>query len=114
MIPFRQEYAFDKMARNEFGFQRSALQVYTGKRISASEADRLLQKIADHKWYVSESVGRDVGFHVAAIDFVENIYQPTARKGVETSLFEGFDRIKKWTVNAVHKYFEAKSDGQPL
>jgi len=36
-------------------------------------AEELWQEIEEHKWFLSERVGRDVGIKVACIDFIENI-----------------------------------------
>ncbi|MEN6464906.1 MAG: AAA family ATPase, partial [Syntrophaceae bacterium] len=35
----------------------------------------LWPKILNHKWLLSEKVGRDIGFRTACIDFLENIEQ---------------------------------------
>ena len=43
--------------------------------MSEKEAGKVWTKVQDHKWYVSERLGRDVGFRVAAVDFIENVYQ---------------------------------------
>lgn len=40
------------------------------------EAKKIWKKIEDHKWYLSERLGRDVGNRVAAVDYLENFYQP--------------------------------------
>lgn len=48
----------------------------SGRRLSKKEAEFLRPKIDDHKWYMSEKMGRDVGLKVAAIDYLENIYLP--------------------------------------
>lgn len=37
-------------------------------------------EIETHKWFLSEKLGRDVGFHVAAADYLENI-SPVKRDG---------------------------------
>ncbi len=63
----------------------------SGERFSIGEAERVWTKIADHKWLVSEKLGRDVGFNVAAIDYLENIYEKQARSvGAD---FGGYERI---------------------
>jgi transitional endoplasmic reticulum ATPase len=36
-------------------------------------AQDLWSKILQHKWLLSEKVGRDVGFRTACIDFLENM-----------------------------------------
>ena len=51
------------------------LYALTGVNLSAEEAWAVLPRIENHKWYVSERLGRDVGLRVAAVDFLENIYE---------------------------------------
>jgi len=83
------------------------LSEFTGKQFSRNEAEALFSKIKNHKWMMSEKLSRDVGFRVAAIDFMENFYQPQniLSKDSESSgnslrsLIEKFARF----------YFEAKS-----
>lgn len=59
--------------------QRTAMQrtLYTlaGVNLSAEEAWEVMPRIQNHKWYVSERLGRDVGLRVAAVDYFENIYE---------------------------------------
>ena len=52
-----------------------------GKRMRADEAGVLWNRIVDHKLFVSERLGRDVGVRVAAIDFLDNIYDENAASG---------------------------------
>ena len=94
------------------GEGRSLLQVYTGENISEREASSLLERIADHKWYVSQKLERDVGFHVAAIDYVENFYQPPKpRPGILTHLAHGTIKAVR---SAVTSYLKAKGRQIPL
>lgn len=53
--------------------EQHILHKLAGVKVSAAEASRLWQRVLDHKWYISERLGRDVGLRVAAIDFFENI-----------------------------------------
>ncbi len=47
----------------------------SGVRFEPEIAADLWEKILQHKWLLSEKVGRDVGFRTACIDFVENMEQ---------------------------------------
>ena len=47
----------------------------SGARFEADSASELWAKILQHKWLLSEKVGRDVGFRTACIDFLENMEQ---------------------------------------
>jgi hypothetical protein len=49
------------------------LRALTGFTLDASEARTAWPKILEHKWLLSEQLGRDVGLRVAATDFLENI-----------------------------------------
>lgn len=43
-------------------------------KLPSSKARELWPQILEHKWYISERLGRDTGLRVAAIDYFENIY----------------------------------------
>ncbi len=45
----------------------------SGHQVAPQGAEELWQKIVQHKWVLSEKLGRDVGTKVACKDFVENI-----------------------------------------
>lgn len=87
MIPYRLDYTIEKLTRSGPSVERTLLRIYTGDELSESDARSLWQRIADHKWYVSEQLSRDVGFHVAAVDYVENFYrtEPARPGGAKTS-----------------------------
>ncbi len=53
--------------------ERRILSSLTGIKLSEQDACRAWTRVLDHKWYVSERMGRDVGLRVAAIDYFENI-----------------------------------------
>jgi transitional endoplasmic reticulum ATPase len=44
-----------------------------GRKIEPQGAVELWQKILQHKWVLSEKLGRDAGTRVACLDFIENI-----------------------------------------
>ena len=49
------------------------LRALTGVTLGVLEARGLWPRIIEHKWFLSERLGRDVGLRVAAIDYLENI-----------------------------------------
>ncbi|HZS06784.1 MAG TPA: DUF4032 domain-containing protein [Blastocatellia bacterium] len=53
--------------------ERSVFKELTGVALPPGEALRLWPQILDHKWLISERLGRDVGLRVAAVDFLENM-----------------------------------------
>lgn len=46
---------------------------YTGHKFEPGRAQELCRKIVEHKWALSEKLGRDVGSRVAGVDYIENI-----------------------------------------
>jgi transitional endoplasmic reticulum ATPase len=46
---------------------------YSGHKVEPALAEDLWSKILEHKWVLSEKLGRDVGVKTACVDFVENI-----------------------------------------
>jgi transitional endoplasmic reticulum ATPase len=45
----------------------------TGQKLEPETARDLWPKILQHKWFLSEKLGRDVGTKVACLDFMENV-----------------------------------------
>jgi len=45
----------------------------TGQKVEPKTAAKLWPKIIQHKWVLSEKLGRDVGIKVACLDFIDNI-----------------------------------------
>jgi hypothetical protein len=61
-------------------------QALAGTGLSHKQLNKVLPYIQNHKWYVSERLGRDVGLRVTAIDFIENV-RPSV-KTVEPTIVE--------------------------
>ena len=75
MIPYRLDYTIEKILKNQgFNAQR-ILRTLTGKTLNRNEAENVWLEIKDHKWFVSKRLGRDIGFRVAAVDYLENFYK---------------------------------------
>jgi Domain of unknown function (DUF4032) len=55
-----------------------ALRKLTGVKLSEAEASAIWPRVLEHKWYVGERLGRDVGLRVAAVDYFENVERPPA------------------------------------
>lgn len=60
------------------GHSRS-LRRLAGVKLSADEARAEWTRVLEHKWYLGERLGRDVGLRVAAADYFENIRPPRER-----------------------------------
>jgi hypothetical protein len=86
------------------------VEAMTGIVLPRREAKIVLERIPDHKWLLSEQLGRDVGLKVAAIDLVENFYEPVPKIGF------GIFADKLWNAvrSAVGRYVETKSNVMPL
>ncbi len=59
-----------------------AVKRLVGVKLSQHEAECVWLRLLEHKWYLGERLGRDVGLRVAAVDYFENIHQP--RKQTQT------------------------------
>lgn len=46
---------------------------YSGRKVDTHDAQNLWQNILQHKWVLSEKLGRNVGTKVSCLDFMENI-----------------------------------------
>ena len=111
MIPYKLEFVIEETNSAELAAQ-GMLQAYTGKVIPRWEAARVWQRIPDHKWYLSERLGRDVGMRVAAVDFIENFYEPAKKPQGSWSQFfrTAWTRVGSW----VTMYLRAKEGLTPL
>jgi hypothetical protein len=58
---------------------RRSLRKLAGVELSAREARDVWPSVLEHKWYLGERLGRDVGLRVAAVDFFENVH-PAPRR----------------------------------
>jgi hypothetical protein len=74
LIPFRLALATERSTRSRSEDEQRILSSILNFRLSATEARAVWPQIEEHKWYVSEQLGRDVGLRVAALDYFENIH----------------------------------------
>jgi hypothetical protein len=70
---------FEKVTQPQLTDAQRTLNALAGVNLSPVEARETLPRVRDHKWYLSEYLGRDVGWHVAAVDYFENIESPRPR-----------------------------------
>ena len=99
-IPFRLDYVIEATLAETVNEHR-VLKELTGIKIAEDEARLAWPRILDHKWYISERLGRDVGLRVAAIDYMENIWSPSNRRPKQGALRERLS-------SAVAAYFEGR------
>lgn len=76
MIPFKLDYVVEATLAAGAAEEQKALRELAGVRLSAGEARTEWARVLEHKWFVSERLGRDVGLRVAALDYFENVRLP--------------------------------------
>ncbi|HEX8116597.1 MAG TPA: DUF4032 domain-containing protein [Pyrinomonadaceae bacterium] len=76
MIPFRLDYVIEKAGGEGACEEQEVLKELAGVRLKPSEARAEWPRVLEHKWLVSERLGRDVGLRVAALDYFENVRLP--------------------------------------
>lgn len=82
----------------------------SGTRLEPETAAELWPRILQHKWLMSEKLGRDVGLKVACIDFLENMEQ--ARE--EYLAYQQHDLINEMGGLAIsQEVWDTISDSQP-
>src|SRR5271157_5809040 len=81
-----------------------------GARLEPEAAAELWPRILQHKWLMSEKLGRDVGLRVACIDFLENMEQ--ARE--EYLAYQQQDLLKEMGALTISKeIWDTIADSQP-
>jgi transitional endoplasmic reticulum ATPase len=94
------------------GLEECVAQIFasTGQKFEPETAAMLWLKIVQHKWVLSEKLGRDVGIKVACLDFVENV-DPMTKDLEET---EQIQRLRDLGAQVVDRsVWETISESQP-
>jgi len=82
----------------------------SGAKFEPDIAADLWPKILKHKWLLSEKVGRDVGFRIACIDFLENQEQALA----EYMTYKRTDILNELGAQTISReMWDSISDSQP-
>ena len=76
MIPFRLDYVIERTLGGRPCEEQRLLKELAGVRLTPAEARAEWPRVLEHKWFVSERLGRDAGLRVAAIDYFENVRLP--------------------------------------
>lgn len=84
-LPFRLDYVIEKTLREAPASEQRVLRKLAGLKLSQTEARALWTRVLEHKWLLSERLGRNVGLHVAVIDYFENIDTLPTGKATDTS-----------------------------
>lgn len=69
---FRSDYVSERV-RADDEREEQKLNSATGARLTPAEAEEVWPQVLEHKWYLSERLGRDVGLRVAALDYFKNV-----------------------------------------
>jgi hypothetical protein len=90
MIPFKLDYVIELTLREQVSEEQKIIRELAGVKLSTAEARAEWPRVLEHKWFVSERLGRDTGLRVAAIDYFENVrlprYKRTGQKSQTTWL----------------------------
>jgi len=82
----------------------------SGAKFEPDIAADLWPKILKHKWLLSEKLGRDVGFRIACIDFLENMEQALA----EYMTYKRRDLLNEMGAQTIRReMWDSISDSQP-
>ena len=81
-IPIPLDHVIELARINDDYVERRALKTITGISLTGDEARSEWPRVLEHKWYMSERMGRDVGMRVAAIDYFDNIRPAPLREAV--------------------------------
>jgi hypothetical protein len=80
MIPFRLDYVIERTLGGRPCEEQRLLKELAGVRLTPAEARAEWPRVLEHKWFVSERLGRDTGLRVAAIDYFENVRLPRHKR----------------------------------
>jgi len=76
MVPFKLDYVIEQTLRGGASEEQRLLRELAGVRLGPAEAAAEWPRVLEHKWFVSERLGRDVGLRVAALDYFDNVRLP--------------------------------------
>lgn len=107
MIFYQLDYVVEEIKKNEPSKEQIILRKLTGENFTKKEAECIWERVVDHKWYIGERLKRDVGERVAAVDYIENFYEPNKMsKNNQSGVFR---RIMNSFANVSRAYFVSKS-----
>jgi hypothetical protein len=100
MIFSKLDYTIEKTFAQQPTLEQKFIFEFTGKRFPALEAEYIWSRVIDHKWYISERLNRDIGLRVAAVDYLNNIYEPSRSVMPKNDVKSHLMRIFKRFINA--------------
>ena len=93
MIPFKLNYVIERTLQDGRCEEQNLLRELAGVRLGPAEARAEWPRVLEHKWFVSERLGRDIGLRVAALDYFENVRLPRHKRTSHTSTATLLSRI---------------------
>lgn len=109
MIYYQLDYVVDEVLKNVPSPEQVYLKTYTNQEFPKKEAKYLWERILDHKWYIGERLKRDVGYRVAAVDYIENFYEPVSFYDNKNRKSGVFGKIFRPLGSNLKSYFVSKS-----
>ena len=82
----------------------------SGRKVEPQGAEDLWHKILQHKWVLSEKLGRDAGTKVAGLDFIENI-EPMDQKAHDSEKTQLLKKLGAMMVD--QEVWQTISESQP-
>lgn len=71
-VPFRSDYVTGRARADDEREKQKPISA-PAVRLAPAKAQEVWPQVLEHKWYLSERAGRDVGLRVAALDFFKNV-----------------------------------------
>ena len=109
MYFYQLDYVVEEVLKDVPSREQAFLKKYSAQEFSKKEAAYLWERITDHKWYIGERLKRDVGFHVATIDYLENFYEANSFFKGKRRQPKGLRRILGSANSTLRNYFVSKS-----
>lgn len=101
--------------------ERSEFELMTGLKgivlTEISQYEKLMNQIREHKYYMSERVGREVTYKEAAMDWYETIYRPIAARISQEGIhkeFPGREIADLYVYISDHKWMESQRRGYDI
>ena len=77
-VPSKLDHVIENVLADD-GSETGELKSAAGVELSSLEAREVWPQVLEHKWYMSERLGRDVGLRVAAVDYFTNVRRVSKR-----------------------------------
>ena len=97
MIPVRRDYVIERTLAARPCEEQRLITELAGVRLTPAEARAEWPRVLEHKWFISERLGRDTGLRVAALDYFENVRLPRASRKGHKSLANNLRRAASVT-----------------